>query len=135
MEQKNYLIDTNAAIYYFGTNLSLKSDKFLDHVLTGNYAISIINWIELLGFAKLSQQETVTFETFIDNATQYDMDEAIVLQTIQIRKEYKTKLPDAIIAATCLIYNLTLVSNNIKDFQQIKGLDLVKLNIKPYHGK
>ena len=43
MEQKNYLIDTNAAIYYFGTNLSLKSDKFLDHVLTGNYAISIIN--------------------------------------------------------------------------------------------
>jgi len=45
-----------------------------------------------------------------------------------IRKQYKIKLPDAIIAATARIYNLTLLTRNTKDFQEISGL----LTINPW---
>ncbi|MBK8704770.1 MAG: PIN domain-containing protein [Saprospiraceae bacterium] len=36
----------------------------------------------------------------------------------KLRKQYKIKLPDAIIAATALVYDLTLVTRNISDFQK-----------------
>ena len=53
MERKNYLIDTNVAIYYFGMALSKESEKFIDKVIGNKYAISVINRIELLGFKDL----------------------------------------------------------------------------------
>ena len=59
MARENYLIDTNIAIYYFGMTLSGKSEKFLDKVLSGNYAISVINRIELLGFGNLSRKDAM----------------------------------------------------------------------------
>ena len=45
-------------------------------------------------------------------------------QTILIRKSNKIKLPDAIIAATAIVYNLTLVTRNIDDFKNISGLKI-----------
>jgi predicted nucleic acid-binding protein len=45
-----------------------------------------------------------------------------VQKTIQLRKVHKINLPDAIIAATALSYDLTLITRNIKDFQNVAGL-------------
>lgn len=45
--------------------------------------------------------------------------------TIEIRKKYKIKLPDAIIAGTALTYSLTLVTRNTKDFDKIEGLSVI----------
>ncbi len=39
MERKNYLIDTNVAIYYFGLALSKDAEKFMDQVLSERYFI------------------------------------------------------------------------------------------------
>lgn len=49
----------------------------------------------------------------------------VVLKTIEIRKNHKIKLPDAIIAATALVHRLTLVSRNTNDFKNIPGLKVV----------
>jgi hypothetical protein len=46
-------------------------------------------------------------------------------KTIEIRKTYKTKLPDAIIAATAMVYGFTMISRNLKDFKDITGLEVV----------
>ena len=35
------------------------------------------------------------------------------------------KLPDAIIAATALVYDLTLISRNVSDFKNIEGLKVL----------
>jgi hypothetical protein len=40
MERKNYLIDTNVAIYYLGLALSKDSEKFMDQVLRKVFYIS-----------------------------------------------------------------------------------------------
>lgn len=125
MERKNYLIDTNVVIYYLGLALSKESEKLIDHVLSGNYHISVINRIELLGFSKLTKKETIVLESFVAGSTVLDLDEEVIRETIQIRKTHSIKLPDAIIAATCLVHNCSLITNNIKDFEKIEGLDLI----------
>ena len=127
MERKNYLIDTNVAIYYFGMALSKESEKFIDKVISNKYAISVINRIELLGFKALNESESEALNSFIGSANVFDLEEAIILQTIQIRKTYNIKLPDAIIAATCLVNHLSLITNNIKDFDRIEGLHFIKV--------
>ena len=65
--------------------------------------------------------------SFISNSTIFDLDEAIIVETIQIRKNYNIKLPDAIIAATCLVNGCSLITNNVRDFEKIVGLFLIKL--------
>jgi predicted nucleic acid-binding protein len=48
-----------------------------------------------------------------------------VSRTIEIRKAYRIKLPDAIIAATALVNDYTLVSRNLGDFEKIEGLTVI----------
>jgi len=127
MGRTNYLIDTNVAIYYFGMALSKDSEKFIDQIIGEKYSISVINRIELLGFKALKEKETVALNSFIKNSNIFDLEEEIILETIRIRKTHNTKLPDAIIAATCLINNCSLITNNTKDFDKITGLHLVKV--------
>ena len=128
MERKNYLIDTNVAIYYFGLAMSNESEKFMDQILGKKYYISVINRIVLLGFKRLNGNESDALSSFISNSIIIDLEEDIILETIQIRKKYNIKLPDAIIAATCLVNNCSLITNNIKDFDEITGLHLVKVD-------
>jgi len=52
------------------------------------------------------------------------MTEEIVEETIRLKSTRKIKLPDAVIAATCLIHNFTLVTRNTKDFSGIKNLQI-----------
>jgi predicted nucleic acid-binding protein len=49
------------------------------------------------------------------------------MKSINQEANGKKELPDAIIAATCLINNCTLVTNNLKDFEKIIGLDFIKV--------
>jgi len=56
---------------------------------------------------------------FINRVTIFNLEDAIKYKTVEIRKVHKIKLPDAIIAATALIYNLILITRNIKDFKDI----------------
>lgn len=127
MGRTNYLIDTNVAIYYFGLALSKESEKLMDQILIESYSISVINRIELLGFKGLSRNESEALNSFISNSNIFDLEENIILETIQIRKKYSIKLPDAIIAATCIVTNCSLITNNIKDFDKITGLQLIKV--------
>lgn len=127
MGRTDYLIDTNVAIYYFGLSLSEKSEKFIDKIIIGKYYISVINRIELLGFKKITENESDALSSFISNSNVIDLEEDIIVKTIYIRKKYSIKLPDAIIAATCLIHNCSLITNNIKDFDSIDGLRILKM--------
>lgn len=127
MGRKNFLIDTNVAIYYFGQTLSKESEKYLDQLLVGNYYISVINRIELLGFNTININESEAINSFIANSTIFELDETIIIETIRIRKNYSIKLPDAIIAATCLVKGCSLITNNIRDFERIASLHLIKL--------
>jgi predicted nucleic acid-binding protein len=46
------------------------------------------------------------------------------MKTAEIRKAHKVKLPDAIIAATAVEFDLTLLTRNTNDFKNIEALKL-----------
>lgn len=55
----------------------------------------------------------------------FDLVSSVTDKSIDIRRVYKTKLPDTIIAATALVNNLILVTRNISDFKNIDRLQLI----------
>ena len=61
----------------------------------------------------------------MNDAIVLELTDAIVNQTIVLRKQIKIKLPDAIIAATSLVTGFTLISRNTNDFKSIHGLTVV----------
>ena len=49
----------------------------------------------------------------------------VILHCVNIRRNKKVKTPDAIIAATAIANDYTLISNNDKDFKSIQGLKYI----------
>lgn len=116
-----YLLDTNAVIDFAIKKLPDKANKKLSFIIDSSPKISIINKIELLSVSDVPRQIIL----FTDKAVVISLDDNIVQKTIELRKKYKIKLPDAIIAATALVFDLTLITHNISDFKKIYGLKLV----------
>ena len=116
-----YLLDTNTVIDFSVKKLPDKANKKLAAIIDTSPKISIINKIELLSLPNVSRQ--IIF--FTEEAFIIPLDEDIVKKTIDLRKKYKIKLPDAIIAATALVFDLILVTHNIIDFKNIRELKLV----------
>ena len=121
MEQTQYLIDTNIVIDYLGNKLNTAGLKFMNEVIDAVPVVSVITKIEVLGFNAPDEH----YNTLYNFITILDLNENVVIASIEIRKQYKTKLPDAIIAATALVYELILVTRNISDFKNIDGLRLI----------
>jgi predicted nucleic acid-binding protein len=61
----------------------------------------------------------------MNDAAILQLTEDVVSRSITVRKLRKTKLPDAIIAATALVYELTLITRNTKDFENIPNIKIV----------
>jgi predicted nucleic acid-binding protein len=124
MEPEQYLIDTNVIIDYLGQKLLPKAMDFMHGVVNAVPNVSVISRIELLGF---STNETVyqVLKGFMEDATVLDLTEDVADQSINIRKSSKTKLPDAIIAATAIVYKLVLITRNVQDFKNIPDLKVI----------
>lgn len=118
---KSYLIDINVIIDFSENRLPLNAKLFVAEVIDNEPNISIINKIELLGFSLVTSE----IIEFTNSTNIINLTEDVANQTINLRKKRKIKLPDAIIAATALVYNLTLISRNLKDFDGIDGLAFI----------
>lgn len=124
MEQPQYLIDTNAVIDYLGNKLPTPGKVFMNGVIDSVPIVSVVSKIEVLSY-NAPDEHYKTLSNFINDATVLDLTNNVVEACIEIRKIHKTKLPDAIIAATALVYDLVLISRNLSDFKNINGLQVV----------
>lgn len=121
MEGK-YLIDTNTVIDYLDNKLPYNGANMLDGE---ELDISVITRMELLAWPNAEPEQISILYQFINSVIVWSLDEPVILKAIETRKEYRIKLPDAIIAATALVYNLSLVTRNTDDFKNIKELKLI----------
>ena len=124
MEEQQYLIDTNTVIDYPGNKLPSLGMTYMNDIIDVVPNLSVITKIELLGF-NAPDEHYKTLSNFISDYTVLDLTNNVVEASIEIRKKYKTKLPNAIIAATALVYNLVLISRNIPDFKNINELKVI----------
>lgn len=117
-----YLIDTNAVIDYLSNKLPGNASNMLDEEAL---EISVIIRMELLAWGNAESQQLSILEDFINSVVVWSLDEPVIIKGIEIRKNFKIKLPDAIIAATPVVHELTLVTRNVNDFKNITGLRLI----------
>ncbi|MGQ7854014.1 type II toxin-antitoxin system VapC family toxin [Pedobacter sp. WC2501] len=119
----NYLWDTNTIIYFLQRQFTSTAEKFIDNIVSTNQpAISAITEIELLCWKTATENDLLILRNFIKDSYVYELSQEIKNQTVEIRKYYNLKLPDAIIAATAIVNELTLITRNAKDFEKILQL-------------
>jgi predicted nucleic acid-binding protein len=123
-----YLFDTNIVIYYFN---GLTADESLHDLLKNSFNISIITKIEFLGWSEFASNPELyrQAQAFIRHASLYPLNEEIAEQTIRLRQQFKTKTPDAIIAATALVNGFKVITHNTKDFTRL-GVDTHAVTLK-----
>jgi predicted nucleic acid-binding protein len=107
------LIDTNILIYL------LKGNERIFELLNGrDIWVSFITEMEVLAFDGHTQKELQTIKEFLSECRIVDINRSIKDAAIDIRKNDKVKLPDAIIAATAHYLDLPLITAD-KGFKAI----------------
>jgi len=119
-----YLLDTNILIYYINDNIPETQLKKINQVLKDHFNISIITKMEFLGFRKYNYETFKKAKEFINYSNSYNLNDRIVESVIDIRRKYNIKLPDAIIAATAINNEFTLITRNVSDFKDVEQVSL-----------
>ena len=119
-----YLIDTNVIANYTAEKFPEKAMNFLANVIDEIPNISVITKIETLSWRSAIMQEEENVKAFVDNSTIFALSDTIVDKCIEIRRNCRIKTPDAIIAATAIVYDFTLLTSDF-DFKRIPDLQLL----------
>lgn len=114
----DFIADTNFLIYFHEGNENVESFE------NYRFGISIISEIELLSFQRITSSEEIQLKSLLNNCFHINLNNKIKEQTIQIKKQFQIKLPDAIIAATAMVNKVPLVTAD-KGFSKVKGLNLI----------
>lgn len=115
------ILDSNILIYSFGDDfrylrpLILEQDTF----------VSEITRLEVLGFHGLSKSEEAYFTEMFLEVRILEIDIPTIDEAIRLRRDFKMKLGDSIVAATALVHGLEVYSRNTADFLKIPGLKVV----------
>lgn len=123
MSGTNYFLDTNALVAFFNGNNNV--GELLSNA--NLISISTISIIEFFAYKNLSQKDKDLMLDFITEIKVIDVvgtNHSLLNSIIEIRKAYNIKLPDAIIAGSCLESNCLLITND-KDFPKIKELTVI----------
>lgn len=126
-----YMLDTNICIYIIKQKPKSVIDKF-KKMKNANICISSITYSELLYGAEKSSniaKNLLALTMFLSNIVilSYDENASIDYGIIRSKLEKQGKIIgplDMLIAAHAKSLNITLVSNNLKEFERVDGLRL-----------
>lgn len=122
---KTFLLDSNIVIYLIKGVLNADTSTIIAEAARMPARVSVITKMEVLGYRAPSDEERLKYEGFLADTLINNRNEEIVNKTIEIRKAYKIRLPDAIIAATAIVFDLVLITRNELDFNKITSLKIV----------
>ena len=100
-----FVLDTNVILYFLGGRL-------VDPFPVGAYAISVISELELLAYPGLVSSEEQRVRAFLADIPITDLTQSVKHHAVDLRKRFGLKLPDAIVAATALALEATLLTND-----------------------
>lgn len=104
-------VDSDVLIDYFdGVSASADELSRYDRLL-----ISRITWMEVLVGAPAPEFAAVR-ENFLRDLTMIELDATIAREAIALRREYRLRLPDAIIWASARRHRALLLTRKVKDF-------------------
>jgi toxin FitB len=119
-----YVMDSNIFIY---AAAGLKEAlRVLDEANSDERnGYSAITRLEVLGYKKFSENEERKLSSMLSCFCEYDVAKTIIDEAIRLRRASAIKAPDALIAATALLHDATLVTRNEEDFKNVSGLKIL----------
>ena len=119
MNGSKLFVDTNICIYL------LNDDQVVADLLNGySIYISFITEIELCAYHSNNPLAKKILDSFIEAVTVVDINNDIKRKTVEIRRDFKLKLPDSIIAASALVENISFITAD-KGFRKVPELAIV----------
>lgn len=118
------ILDTNAVIYY------LKGDPKVNEVIRSAFDVYLpmfvatVTEVELFSLPSISDEEMIQINLLLPTLSIIPLDSQIARKAAEIRRVYRLKIADSIIAATALFTNSTLLTRNVKDFKRVSGLSV-----------
>jgi predicted nucleic acid-binding protein len=115
------------------SNVFIEGAAGVSHAATALIKAAAVEWcgfsalsrLEVFGFPNLTPQDEQLFETLLSQFHEVPISATVIQRAIQVRKQIKIKMPDAIIAATALVENAELVTRNVSDFRKVPGLNVI----------
>jgi predicted nucleic acid-binding protein len=105
------------------------NEELSEPIPQGNLGYSIITAIELLSFSGLDKEEERIIQSSLKSLEQIILTASIAEKTIQLRRQYHLKVPDAIVCATAWEGECILLTND-KQLANIKEIQVISLKTK-----
>ena len=124
---KQILIDTVILIDVF-RGIEPAINRLQDESQTALLSISVVTEMELMvGCRNKSEQQKLT--VFLNNYVILKINESISDQAVELLRQYRLShgllIPDALIAATAINFNIPLLTKNQSDYRFIKEVNLL----------
>ena len=78
----------------------------------GEYAYSVITEIELLSWSGITETEEEAFRVLLQPMQCIQLTDSVKQQIIALRRQHQLKLPDALIAASAVVREAVLLTND-----------------------
>lgn len=119
----NIVLDTNVVLYFLAGRLA-------QALPPAEYYISVITEMELLSYPLLTAGDEAEIHDFLSDVAIVELNREIKQSAIALRRQYRLKLPDAIVAATAQQLKAELFTNDFK-LLNIPALSTKALPLKP----
>ncbi len=98
-------------------------DFLREFIAENSPSVSAVSYVEVLGYHKLTDEEKELLEEFFDSTKILPISNEVIAKAVQLRQLKKMTLGDALIAATALVNNSVLVTNNTADLFGLLNLN------------
>jgi len=118
MDKNRFFLDTNVIIDTLNDDLTLLA--FLKTLSDCEIYINPIVAIEVLAKSDMSEDEEAAARALLDSFKWTEIDKTVCEIAVQIRRAKELRLPDALIAASAITLNATVLSNDsrLKNYQR-----------------
>jgi len=96
----------------------------------GTWSISVILGLEMLAYPGLTPSEEQRIRDFLADVPVTDLTQSVKHHAVNLRKQFELKLPDAIVAATALALDATLLTND-QQLLSLSSIPAKALRVKP----
>ena len=115
------LLDSNIIIYAF----QAKFQRLQAFMNDSDTCCSAISCLETLGYPRLSEQEENYLRRCFNTIAVLSVTDDVIESAIALRQQKTMSLGDAVIAATAIKHRQVLATRNMKDFNWVKGLEVM----------